>query len=423
MFPIKRFCNISSSRWFTYGPRGALKFISPHANAFYSNSPHDKNDGDGVDGATTISENIVANNFSSNKPKRRSTPVMMLVTESMNAFPKHHKVGSLVQDNDTITDSTPLTKGRIMMRSNKLKDSEFIFDGSISSDISEGGNMRSISQNRRSLSMKKRRSNMNKNLPYFAKDMSKEVQESIHSLPEVDYHGIKPWEPTEYDDNLVLDDLLTMPKLNLGSFSAQQQIDLLKDLPWPVSDEDVEQSLAYEFGRRILVTKTDITKYPFWDLKDKQGMSIYPIELKRAADLAIQVLVARGNRGTVVDKTGLVSTLKRPRKQPALDKTIQEECDKTETWLRQECAQLWYELQTGDRSRHENLIPMIDEQGQPIEYSEEQLAVLKPTEKELAKNERVHPEIKKEIMGHISSVVRDALKAKSTGVIIKSELT
>ena len=187
-----------------------------------------------------------------------------------------------------------------------------------------------------------------------------------------------------------LDELLRRPILERSNADP----DTLQDLdafPVPILGDQVSEALRVEFAKP-LTCRTDWSSAPS-ALEQVNG------DYGRAARLIHVTLATWRNRpGNPVepDYTESSSCLRPAR-------GIQDP-DKTRTWIQQECAKMYEEIASGRADRYEapeSLIPAAED----LELSAEQRKMLQPALIAVGRAYKLHPSIKKEIIGHICSVL------------------
>jgi hypothetical protein len=205
-----------------------------------------------------------------------------------------------------------------------------------------------------------------------------------HEIP-INTHGYTPMIDAEDLKYPVLEELMQMPILKTEGLRAEVLAEL-RDFKVPVSRNQVERSLAYEFGGRILATATDWSQF-------EDPLSGY----EEAARCIKTTLAALSNRASKPDKMGKYSLI-----NPSIQ-DIFKQGEENEMWIREECEVMLRELQTGDYSRWMDYDKLVD-----AELTEEQKAMMMPAVEELGANPTIHPKIKREILSHICAVVQEA---------------
>ena len=194
-----------------------------------------------------------------------------------------------------------------------------------------------------------------------------------------------------------LDELLRHPILDRKNADP----DTLQDLdafPVPILPRQVSESLRREFGRP-LTTKTDWSNSPT-TIEEVRG------DWWRAGRLIHETLAIWRNRpGNPVEPDYTTSaTCQRPSRgiespEPYSQAALQ--------WIQSECAKMYAEAQTGCTLRYESPEHLLPKD---VELTEEQLKYLQPALVAVSKAKELHPAIKKEIIGHICSVLVTSLK-------------
>lgn len=183
------------------------------------------------------------------------------------------------------------------------------------------------------------------------------------------------------------DELLRRPILD----RTRADPDTLQDLdafPVPLLPRQLSEALRQEFDEPI-TTATDWSLFPGAERAAEESRG----DLYRAARLLHETLASRRNRAAAPTATGFIA----PARQPSDPASLRQ-------WIRQECEQLYRELQSGSTERFEAPEHLI-----PAEYrsrmTAEQIGVAQPALHALAKASKLHPEVKQEVMGHICSVI------------------
>lgn len=194
-----------------------------------------------------------------------------------------------------------------------------------------------------------------------------------------------------------LDELLRHPILERENADP----DTLQDLdafPVPILPRQVSEALRREFGYPVS-TKTD------WSYSPKTFEEVRG-DWWRAGRLIHETLAIWRNRpGNPVEPDSSASaTCQRPSRgienpeiysRAALD------------WIQSECTKMYSEAQSGCTLRYdspEHLLP------KDVELTPEQMKYVEPALVAVGKAKDLHPAIKKEIIGHICSVMVTSLK-------------
>lgn len=183
------------------------------------------------------------------------------------------------------------------------------------------------------------------------------------------------------------DELLRRPILD----RARADADTLQDLdafPVPLLPRQLSEALRREFDEP-LTTATDWSLFPGAERAALESRG----DLFRAARLIHETLASRRNRASSATPTGFIP----PSRQPSDPAAVQK-------WILAECEALLGEMQSGETERFEdakNLIPS----DVYSKMTPEHLKLAEPALNALAKAAKLHPEVKKEVMGHICSVI------------------
>lgn len=206
----------------------------------------------------------------------------------------------------------------------------------------------------------------------------------------ISYHGQTPVGPPAAAP--ILEELLAKPILRTEGLSAETMA-TIKSFRVPALPKQIARSLAWEFGRRIVVTRTDWGR--FEDPLPSHA---------EAAESIKRTLVALGNRSKQPDKTGMYSVARR---------TIQEyfeEGKENEQWIREECRIMLREIETGDYSRWNDFDKLVS---RASELTEAQRNMVMPAVDRVASNPDMHPLIKREVLSHIVDVIIEGTAVKS----------
>jgi hypothetical protein len=194
-----------------------------------------------------------------------------------------------------------------------------------------------------------------------------------------------------------LDELLRHPILERENADP----DTLQDLdafPVPILPRQVSEALRREFGYPV-GTRTDWSGSPK-TFEEVRG------DWWRAGRLIHETLAIWRNRpGNPVEPAFTASaTCQRPSRGIEKPETYSQAALE---WIQAECAKMYFEAQTGCTLRYdspEHLLP------KDLELSVEQRKYLEPALVAVGKAKDLHPAIKKEIIGHICSVIVTSLK-------------
>ena len=189
-----------------------------------------------------------------------------------------------------------------------------------------------------------------------------------------------------------LDELLRHPILERESADP----DTLQDLdafPVPILPRQVSESLRREFGYPIL-TRTEWERAPT-TLEEVRG------DWWRAARLIHETLAVWRNRpGNPIEPDSSTSAnCQRPSRGI---ENIQQYSDSALAWIQSECAKMYAELQSGCVYRFESAGYLLPKDSN---LTEEQEKMIQPALVAVSKAKELHPAIKKEIIGHICSVI------------------
>lgn len=197
-----------------------------------------------------------------------------------------------------------------------------------------------------------------------------------------------------------LDELLRHPILERENADP----DTLQDLdafPVPILPKQVTEALRREFGYP-LTSRTEWEHGPT-TLEEVRG------DWWRAARLIHETLAIWRNRpGNPVEPNYSASVnCQRPARGI---EDPQAYSDAALAWIQAECTKMYAELQTGCTKRYESSEHLLPAD---IELSEEQLKLLQPALIAVSKAKELHPAVKKEIIGHICSVISSSMKTKN----------
>lgn len=205
----------------------------------------------------------------------------------------------------------------------------------------------------------------------------------------INYHGQTPADPP--GPVPLLEELLARPILRTEGLSAETMA-TVRSFRVPVLPKQIARSLAWEFGRRIVATRTDWGRF-------EDPLPSYA----EAAESIKRTLVALGNRSRQPDKTGMYSVARR---------TVEgyfEEGRENERWIREECQTMLREIETGDYSRWTDFDKLVSRAG---ELTETQRSMVMPAVDKVASNPDMHPLIKREVLSHIVDVIIEGTAAK-----------
>lgn len=192
-----------------------------------------------------------------------------------------------------------------------------------------------------------------------------------------------------------LDELLRHPILDRASADP----DTLQDLdafPVPILPGQLSDSLRREFGQPI-TTKTDWSFAPS-TLEEVRG------DYWRAARLIHETLAVWRNRpnNPIEPDSATATNCQRPSRGIA---NPSEYCESALAWIQAECAKMYAELQKGCTLRYESgLLP------ENVQLTAEQEKLIQPALIAVSKARELHPALKKEIIGHICSIITTSLK-------------
>lgn len=194
-----------------------------------------------------------------------------------------------------------------------------------------------------------------------------------------------------------LDELLRHPILERENADP----DTLQDLdafPVPILPRQVSDSLRREFGYPIL-TKTEWGGAPV-SLEEVGG------DWWRAARLIHETLAVWRNRpGNPIEPDFSTATnCQRPSRGI---ENLQQYSDSALAWIQAECAKMYAELQAGCTKRYESAEYLLPKDAG---LTEEQEKMIQPALVAVSKAKELHPAIKKEIIGHICSVITSSTK-------------
>lgn len=197
-----------------------------------------------------------------------------------------------------------------------------------------------------------------------------------------------------------LDELLRHPILDRESADP----DTLQDLdafPVPILPGQVTESLRREFGYPML-SRTEWEQSPD-SLEAVRG------DWWRAARLIHETLAIWRNRpGNPVEPSySNAANCQRPSRGI---EDPQAYSDAALAWIQSECTKMYAELQGGCTNRYEspeNLLPT------DLELTQEQVQMVQPALVAVSKAKELHPAVKKEIVGHICSVIVASMKQKN----------
>lgn len=172
--------------------------------------------------------------------------------------------------------------------------------------------------------------------------------------------------------------------------------DTLQDLdsfPVPILPRQVSESLRREFGYPI-TCRTDWESSPV-TLEPVRG------DWWRAARMIHETLAIWRNRpgNPIEPSVQSSSTCQRPSRGIENPEAYSQEAL---AWIQSECTKMYAELQNGCTHRYESseyLLPSSSD------LSEEQLKMVQPALMAIGRAKNLHPAIKKEIIGHICSVI------------------
>lgn len=182
--------------------------------------------------------------------------------------------------------------------------------------------------------------------------------------------------------------------------------DTLQDLdafPVPVLSRQLSEALRLEFSRPILV-KTEWEHCPPKEALLEQIRG----DWWRASRLIHETLAIWRNRpgNPIAPSYTTSATALRPSRGI---ENPQEYSQSAVDWIQKECDRLYAEVQSGCVLRFESFTHLIPEN---VTLTAEQEKIIEPALIALGKSRELHPEIKKEICGHICSVIIAATGGK-----------
>ena len=196
---------------------------------------------------------------------------------------------------------------------------------------------------------------------------------------------------------VTLDEMLRHPILERENADP----DTLQDLdafPVPILPRQVSEALRREFGYP-LSTKTDWTASPK-TFEEVRG------DWWRAGRLIHETLAIWRNRpGNPIELDSSSSaTCQRPSRGIENPETYSQSAL---NWIQSECTKMYAEAQSGCTLRYDSPDHLLPKD---LELTAEQRKYLEPALVAVGKAKDLHPAIKKEIMGHICSVIVTSLK-------------
>lgn len=201
---------------------------------------------------------------------------------------------------------------------------------------------------------------------------------------------------------IIFEELLRHPILDRNNADP----DTLQDLdafPVPVLPRQLSTALRKEFGYPLTV-RTEWSHCP----RGKDLIESIRGDWWRAARLIHETLAVWRNRpgNPIEPPISTSSTMLRPSRGIENPEAYS---DAALAWIQSECTKMYSELQSGCTLRYESLENLLPE---GIELTEEHLKLLNPAIVAVGKARNLHPAIKKEIIGHICSVITTSLKNK-----------
>ena len=198
-------------------------------------------------------------------------------------------------------------------------------------------------------------------------------------------------------NNATLDELMRHPILERENADP----DTLQDLdafPVPILPRQVSDSLRREFGYPIL-TRTEWDRAPT-TLEEVRG------DWWRAARVIHETLAVWRNRpGNPIEPDSSTSAnCQRPSRGI---ENLQLYSDSAVAWIQSECTKMYAELQSGCTKRYESAEYLLPKD---VELTAEQEKMIQPALVAISKANELHPAIKKEIIGHICSVITSSTK-------------
>ena len=180
--------------------------------------------------------------------------------------------------------------------------------------------------------------------------------------------------------------------------------DTLQDLdafPVPVLPRHLSTALRKEFGYPVTV-RTD------WShcLRGNDLIESVRGDWWRAARLIHETLAVWRNRPGNPIEASFTTSSKMSRPSRGIE-DLEAYADTALAWIQSECTKMYKELQSGCTHRYESLDHLLPEN---VELSAEHLKLLNPAIVAVGKARNLHPAIKKEIIGHICSVITTAIK-------------
>ena len=191
-----------------------------------------------------------------------------------------------------------------------------------------------------------------------------------------------------FASSLTADELLRRPILD----RSRADPDTLQDLdsfPVPLLPRQLSEALRKEFNDPI-TTATDWSLFPGAERAAEESRG----DWYRAARLIHETLASRRNRATEPTATGFYAPSRQPENPTALKQ-----------WILQECEALHRELQTGSTERFEEAEHLIPSDVLS-KLSAEQMKLLQPALNAVSKAAKLHPDVKKEILTHICSIIQ-----------------
>ncbi len=183
------------------------------------------------------------------------------------------------------------------------------------------------------------------------------------------------------------DKLLRRPILD----RSRADPDTLQDLdsfPVPVLPRQLSEALRKEFNEPI-TTATDWSLFPSAERAAEESRG----DWYRAARMIHETVASQRNRATEPTVTGFFPTTRQPKNPVALRQ-----------WILAECEALHQELQTGAAERFDDAKHLIPDE-LFSKMTPEQRKLAQPALNALAKAAKLHPDVKKEILTHICTII------------------
>jgi hypothetical protein len=196
---------------------------------------------------------------------------------------------------------------------------------------------------------------------------------------------------------VTLDEMLRHPILERENADP----DTLQDLdafPVPILPRQVSEALRHEFGYPVS-TKTDWSQSPK-TLEEVRG------DWWRAGRLIHETLAIWRNRpgNPVEPEYSSTATCQRPSRGIENPETYSQNALQ---WIQSECAKMYAEAQSGCTLRYESAELLLPKD---LTLTEEHLKYIQPALIAVGKAKDLHPAIKREIIGHICTVIVTSLK-------------